>query len=154
MGANFYIKIKRVGHEPGLVRQGGKLCSFDSEFTAKMWGEENLNHSNHIIGWEVIPNCEIHQFINNETTTKKTMTHQLKVWPIYFRRLADGTKKFEVRKNDRDFQAGDNLVLSEWDPETQKFTGTSIEFGIDYVMNGGQFGIQSGFCVLSLSEPF
>jgi hypothetical protein len=33
--------------------------------------------------------------------------HLLKVIPPYFDALADGTKPFEVRKNDRAYQTGD-----------------------------------------------
>jgi hypothetical protein len=38
--------------------------------------------------------------------------HELKVWPDYHYRILTGQKNFEVRKNDRDFQIGDTLVLS------------------------------------------
>lgn len=40
-------------------------------------------------------------------------THDLKVQPPYFDALRDGTKTFEVRKNDRAYQAGDTLRLFE-----------------------------------------
>lgn len=43
------------------------------------------------------------------------MKHDLKIWPQYFSRAADGCKTFEVRKNDRGFQMGDEVVLHEWD---------------------------------------
>lgn len=45
------------------------------------------------------------------------MKHELKIWPQYYERVADGTKTFEVRNNDRDFQPGDEITLHEWDPE-------------------------------------
>lgn len=41
--------------------------------------------------------------------------HVLKVVSPYFDALADGTKTFEVRKNDRAFQRGDVLILWEYD---------------------------------------
>lgn len=40
--------------------------------------------------------------------------HALKVVAPYFDALADGSKTFEVRRNDRGFQKGDTLVLQEW----------------------------------------
>ena len=40
--------------------------------------------------------------------------HVLKVRPPYFNALADGSKRFEVRKNDRAYQTGDVVELGEW----------------------------------------
>lgn len=45
------------------------------------------------------------------------MNHELKIWPQYYSRVKDGTKTFEVRNNDREFQFGDTVTLKEWDPE-------------------------------------
>lgn len=44
------------------------------------------------------------------------MNHDLKIWPQYYCRIIDGSKTFEVRKNDRGFQPGDTVVLKEYDP--------------------------------------
>lgn len=44
------------------------------------------------------------------------MIHELKIWPQYYCRVANGTKTFEVRKNDRGFQPGDTVILKEYDP--------------------------------------
>ena len=43
--------------------------------------------------------------------------HDLKVWPAFFDPLADGTKPFEARKDDRGFAVGDVLHLREYDPQ-------------------------------------
>jgi hypothetical protein len=55
------------------------------------------------------------------------MTHLLKIWPQYYCRLVDGTKTFEVRKNDRGFQPGDYVCLQEWDPTPVEKDGPSSE---------------------------
>jgi len=52
---------------------------------------------------------------------------ELKTWPEYFDLLISGEKNFEVRKNDHDFKVGDKLILQEWDPKTEKYTGHSTE---------------------------
>lgn len=78
--------------------------------------------------------------------------HHLKCWPVYFFRIQSGEKQFEVRKNDRDFQTGDYIDLLEWCPDQQKFTGQCCPLKITYILHGGQFGIQSGTCVLGIAH--
>ena len=77
-------------------------------------------------------------------------THDIKILPQYFERIENGQKMFEVRKNDRDYQVGDELILDEWDPITQKYTERLIIMHISYILHGGQFGIAEGYCVLGL----
>lgn len=45
------------------------------------------------------------------------MKHELKIWPQYYARVADETKTFELRNNDRGFQCGDTVVLNYFDPK-------------------------------------
>jgi len=79
--------------------------------------------------------------------------HFLKTWPIYYERILNGQKTFEVRKNDRDFQAGDTVTLAEFHPDGDiGFSNREIHFIIGYVLVGEQFGIQSGYCVFSLID--
>jgi len=72
------------------------------------------------------------------------MRHELKTWPPYFQFMVDGTKAFELRLNDRDFQMGDILYLREYDPETQKYTGRSAEFEVTYCLFGGKRSMTAG----------
>lgn len=76
-------------------------------------------------------------------------THELKTWPEYFRHIWDGTKTFEVRKLDRDFQVGDSMRLLEWDPSSKEYTGRSVDTMITYILRGGNFGIADGFCIIA-----
>lgn len=66
------------------------------------------------------------------------MKHDLKLWPQYYCRVADGTKTFEIRKNDRGFQPGDEVVLREWSPVrndySPEFTSPPLKFRIGYVL--------------------
>lgn len=63
------------------------------------------------------------------------MKHNLKIWPQYYERVADGSKTFEVRNNDRGFQPGDTVVLSEWDNEIKDYTlSKRLTFKIGYVL--------------------
>ena len=70
------------------------------------------------------------------------MKHELKIWPMYYSRVLDGSKTFEIRSNDRGYQSGDTVVLKEWDPDpinpTTKdpkgYTGSKdLEFRIGYI---------------------
>jgi Domain of unknown function (DUF3850) len=91
------------------------------------------------------------------------MEHELKVWPAYFKRLADGSKTFEIRRNDRGFQQGDTLRLREYDPDgthddcddpactKRRYTGAMIRRRVGFVASGTLFGLSLGeHVVLSL----
>lgn len=69
-------------------------------------------------------------------------THELKSWPEFFQCVFDGTKTFELRKNDRDFQVGDTLHLREWEPNTARYTGRECHLTVTYLMQGlGNVGV-------------
>jgi len=76
--------------------------------------------------------------------------HDLKCWPAYFQAMVDGRKPFEVRKDDRKFEAGDALRLREWDEHLQQYTGRGLSCDVTYKVPGGQFGIEAGYCVLGV----
>jgi len=75
------------------------------------------------------------------------MIHQLKTLPPYFYRILEDKKLFEVRKNDRDFQIGDEVELIYFNTEDKNEYKQPIRVEIIYVLNGGQFGIKKGYCV-------
>lgn len=56
-----------------------------------------------------------------------------KIWPEYFELVAQGVKTFELRLADFECHPGDTLVLKEWDPKTQKYTGRQLEKRVTYV---------------------
>lgn len=86
-----------------------------------------------------------------ETEVGPPRTHDLKIWPIYFDAVAFGDKRFEVRKDDRDFRVGDELRLREWDPQTESYTGRECLAVIDYLLTGGALGIETGYVVMSIT---
>src|SRR5690348_10952984 len=84
--------------------------------------------------------------------TAESKIHRVKCWSKYFAKLKSGEKTFEVRKNDRDYKVGDTLIQEEWLPDTEEYTGDSLEFEITYILYGGQFGIDADSCVMSISR--
>ena len=83
--------------------------------------------------------------------------HVLKTIDRYFDAVLDGEKTFEVRKNDRAFQKGDELVLERWEPTQFGELRRSVPFQslttkITYLLQGGQFGIEPQYCVLGFKK--
>lgn len=76
--------------------------------------------------------------------------HKLKTWVEYFQLCKTGQKSFEVRKNDRDYKVGDTIILEEWDNEKQTYTGEKLTMAVGYILHGGQFGIEKGYCVMQI----
>ena len=82
--------------------------------------------------------------------------HELKVWPEYFEAIASGRKTFEIRQNDRNFQCGDTLVLKEYAPGPDEYTGFAVKRTVSYILNGDNpmgfaFGLRTGFVAMGLS---
>jgi ribosomal protein S17 len=67
------------------------------------------------------------------------MKHEKKVWREYFQKILDGKKTYELRLADWECNEGDVLVLQEWDPNTKKFTGRTIEKQVTYVVKTKNF---------------
>lgn len=75
--------------------------------------------------------------------------HELKTLPHFFEASLDGTKPFEIRKNDRDFHVGDRLHLHEWDDVRQVYTGSVITRTVTYIT---AFAQSPGWVVMGLSR--
>ena len=57
-----------------------------------------------------------------------------KTWPELFEKVKSGEKPFDVRLNDFKCKIGDILILREWDPKTQKYTGRALEKKVTFVI--------------------
>ena len=75
-------------------------------------------------------------------------THSVKIWPEYFNAVCNLTKKHEIRRDDRDYQVGDLVILREWNHTTEEFTGKEQGVEITYVSRGFT-GIEPGYVVFS-----
>lgn len=57
-----------------------------------------------------------------------------KLTPEFYDLIKSGKKKFDLRLNDFDITEGDTLLLEEWDPKTQKYTGRKHSAKVTYVL--------------------
>jgi len=82
--------------------------------------------------------------------------HELKTWPEYFKRVFFEQKRFELRKNDRNYTVVDILWLKEFDPATNEYTGKEVQRIIEYILFGTpetelNFGLKDGYCIMSIA---
>ena len=74
----------------------------------------------------------------------------LKTWPPYFERVAQGRKTVEIRaEQDRTFAEGDRLVLEEWDPRIQQFTGRGVVVVVTDVLRDKPW-VPDGYAAMSI----
>jgi ASC-1-like (ASCH) protein len=82
-------------------------------------------------------------------------THNLKIIQPYFDKLKDGTKKWELRFNDRDYRIGDTLILQEYDPSTKTYSGESLSALVVDIFHGvgdgkSSYGLIEEYCLMSI----
>lgn len=78
-------------------------------------------------------------------------THELKILPEYFQAVWGGKKRFELRKNDRDFQVGDMLILREWNG--YEYTGSGLAVTVTYIYQDSFVGgLEDGWCIMSIAK--
>lgn len=77
--------------------------------------------------------------------------HELKLDPVQFAAVVDGTKRHEVRDTtDRTFAVGDLLVLREFDRAAQCYTGNTHLRVVSNITAGGSYGLPKNLCVMSI----
>ena len=80
-------------------------------------------------------------------------THYLKTWPEPFNLSLGGLKPFEIRKDDRGFEAGDTLCLQEWDPFGRAYTGRELLRRTTCVIrSAGPLALPDGLVVLGVED--
>ena len=78
----------------------------------------------------------------------KRQQHYLKTDSEYYQAIERGEKKFELRKNDRDFKKYDLVTLEEVVNGVK--TGKSLPpFEIQFLLEGGKYGLPEGYCIFN-----
>jgi len=74
--------------------------------------------------------------------------HELKISPKYFEDVDANKKRFELRKDDRNYQVGDFITLKEYD--NGEYTGREIKnIPIGYILRDvPEYGLKEGYCIL------
>ena len=88
--------------------------------------------------------------------------HELKILPEYYDAVRRGDKRFEIRKDDRDYQVGDYLLLSECDDEgnlvyTDAGDGwqrhKTMCVKVLYILrNCPEYGLADGYCIMAIDS--
>lgn len=95
-------------------------------------------------------NRNTNQRKNGERKMRKNAYHDLKILPEYFAAVKNGTKTFELRKDDREYRVDDMLLLSKWSPEFGYF-GDMLMTRIVYILKNVH-GLEPGYVVLGISS--
>ena len=83
--------------------------------------------------------------------------HNLKIAPVYFDAVADGSKTVELRKDDRGYDVDDTLVLREFQPAhwchgewiDAHYTGRECRAVVTHITTGDDW-LQPGIVALSI----
>lgn len=84
--------------------------------------------------------------------------HHLKCHPEFFGDVVAGIKTFEVRKDDRGFTEGDELMLYQWpQPDVAPHAFDQVRYRlpkflvrVTYILRGGDWGIERGYVVMGI----
>ncbi len=76
--------------------------------------------------------------------------HYLKIKSEYYRDVQCGLKTFELRKNDRNFQVGDVLMLIKLDDKGNE-TDQVCKVKVTYILKDcPQYGLKEGYAILGI----
>jgi hypothetical protein len=90
---------------------------------------------------------------------REPVEHNVKSWPAFYNAILAGDKKHEVRRiDDREFQVGDLLLLQEFDPTTNRYTGREQTVEITYITSASlpcalsENALHPDFAILSIRK--
>lgn len=80
--------------------------------------------------------------------------HTIKIYPQWFDRIANGTKRVEIRRADRDYQIGDQLVMREIESTMlcDRYTEREVTVDVTHVLYSVP-GLSTDYVALSISNP-
>jgi len=77
----------------------------------------------------------------------QTYRHEVKIAPKYFEAVQNGTKNFELRKDDRGYLVGDIFILKEY--VNGSYSGKELALKIRYILRDcPEYGLMEGYCII------
>jgi hypothetical protein len=80
---------------------------------------------------------------------KRGNLHELKLAQPYYNQVKNESKRFEVRKNDRDFKISDHLLLREWS-EVEGYSGNYLICEVLTILENENY-CKRGYIIMSIS---
>jgi hypothetical protein len=78
--------------------------------------------------------------------------HELKCWPKPYSELVSGHKGYEIRRHDRNYQVGHMMLIREWDPDREQYTGQYSTWIVQHLTPGGEWGLPQDLCILGVQK--
>ena len=79
------------------------------------------------------------------------MTHNLKIKKIFWQDIISGIKTFELRKDDRNYQVGDEIHFTVIDDLEKTTEDNDHVFVITYILKDvPQYGLADGYAILGI----
>lgn len=78
---------------------------------------------------------------------KEPKIHEIKIAASFYDDVTNGRKRFELRKNDRDYKEGDSIKMLEF--KDGRHTGRTIDADIIYLLEN-YTGLEEGYCILGI----
>lgn len=85
-----------------------------------------------------------------------SQTHELKSWPRFFSSIMEGIRTHELRRNDRGFKVGDQILLREFDAKSALYTGRTCMVEVTSITSSeepcavSEEALHRSFCILSI----
>ena len=78
--------------------------------------------------------------------------HYLKTVQPHFNEVWAKRKTFELRKNDRNFEVGDIIVLMDYDTSTETYSANEVHGLITHILDSYYDAIHEDYVILSFVE--
>jgi hypothetical protein len=94
-----------------------------------------------------------------QSNPRGSVQHKVKSWPHLFEATLAGDKTHDLRRlGDREYRAGDTLLLQEFDPVKKCYTGRELTVRITYITSAenpcalSEGGLDREYCILSIRK--